>query len=62
MPTSEAHIRAVAKYKKKNSKTLTVLFSKIYESDLLEHLEKQENKCGYIKELIKKDMKKNKED
>lgn len=53
---TEAQRRAKKKYKP-NVKRFSVDFYPT-ESDLIEHLAKQENKQGYIKELIRKDMQK----
>lgn len=55
MATSEAQKRASAKYNKANIKQRVVNFSP-HELDLLEHLDAQPNKSGYIKQLIKADM------
>lgn len=54
--TSEAQLRAVKKYKEK-VKRITVDF---YPSDaeLWEHIQAQEKKQTYIKDLIRADMKK----
>ena len=54
MPLTEAQKRAKAKYAAKATK-ITIEF---YPQDeaLLQHLQEQENKQGYIKELIKKDL------
>lgn len=47
---------ASAKSQKVNTKTVNLRFSINTESDILEYLETKENKSGYIKELIRKDM------
>lgn len=54
MATPEAIKRAKAKYAAKATK-VTIEF---YPQDeaLLKHLQEQDNKQGYIKELIKKDI------
>lgn len=54
--TTEARKRAREKYNKANYKTYTFRFHKNYEANLIEHLEAQPNKQGYIRGLIKKDM------
>ena len=46
------------RYDKKNIKRITFSFNIKTEMELLEHLENQSNKQGYIKQLIKNDMKK----
>lgn len=53
--TSEAQLKAIKKYKEK-VKRLTVDFYPS-ESDLYEHLQSQDKKQTYIKDLIRKDMK-----
>lgn len=54
---TEAQLRANAKYKRNNVKKVLLEF---YESDmeLYEHIQKQEKKQTYIKELIRRDMEK----
>ena len=54
--TSEAQRRAVQNYKKK-VKRITVDFSPA-EADIWEHIQSQEKKQTYIKNLIREDMKK----
>ena len=49
---------ATAKSQKKNSKTVLLRFYYNTEQDVLDYLESQENKSGYIKNLIREDMKK----
>ena len=56
--TSEAQRRAVKKYKKEKAKKFTIDFSQA-DSELLEYIQKQPNKQGYIKGLIRADMEKN---
>lgn len=57
--TSAAQLRAAQKYKKEKRKRITVEFSPV-EYDLHDHIQKQPNKQGYIKALIRADMEKNK--
>ena len=52
---TEAHKRAKAKYREKVNR-LSIDFYPT-ESDLWEHINKQDNKQGYIKFLVRKDMK-----
>lgn len=54
---TEAQKRATNKYRNEKTKRITIDF---YPADmeLWEHLQSQKSKQGYIKELIKKDMKK----
>ncbi len=55
MARSDAQKRARAKYEKEKVKQVMVRFYPP-ENDILEFLESQDNKAGYIKELIRKDM------
>lgn len=57
MALTEAQKRAKAKYTNEKVKRFTVSFYPT-ESELYEHLLKQENKQGYVKSLIKKDIEK----
>ena len=52
---------AQKKYHAKNRQTLTLSFMKSTEQELLDYLETVPNKAGYIKNLIREDMKRIKE-
>ena len=52
---SEAQKRASAKYVKENVRKFELRFYP-KEADILAHFEKQENKSGYLKRLIREDM------
>lgn len=54
--TTEAMRRAVAKYDKENTKQVTLKLNKNTDKELIEFLDGLENKQGFIKELIKKEM------
>lgn len=54
---SEAQKRAKKKYRSEKVKKVSLEFYPT-ESDLIAHLEKQEKKTSYIKNLIREDMKK----
>ena len=56
---SDAQKRANERYRKESVKQFAVSFSPA-DSDAWEHLQKQPNKAGYIKALIRADMEKNK--
>lgn len=56
--TSEAQKKAVRKYDAQNTKQLHFKLNIKTDADILDWLEKQENVQGYIKQLIRKDMKK----
>lgn len=51
---------AIKKYKQKAIKKMTWEFNRNTEADLLEHLEQQPNKAGYVKGLIRADMERQK--
>lgn len=55
--SSEARLRANAKYDKTNTKSILLKLNLKTDSDILEKLEEVGNKQGYIKELIRRDMK-----
>ena len=57
MPT-EAQKRASAKYAKANTKTISIKLNKKTDSDVIEKLDTVQNKNGYIKKLIRKDIEK----
>lgn len=54
--STDAQIRAAAKYDKNNTRLIQMKLNKKTDADILDHLDKQENRQGYIKELIRKDM------
>ena len=56
--STDAQIRASAKYNKENIKSLAFQLNITTDRDIIEHLAKKANKTGYIKELIREDMKK----
>ena len=58
MKTSEAQKRAQAKYDAANTKQVRLKLNIKTDADILEKLESVPNKQGYIKELIRADIKK----
>jgi hypothetical protein len=54
---SEAQKAATAKYDKENTIRLSLKLNKTTDADILEKLSQVESKQGYIKELIRKDIK-----
>lgn len=58
MPATKAELKAIAKYQKENIQALKLKFNRKTEASLLEWIEAQPNKQGYIKDLIRKDMEK----
>ena len=54
--SSEAQIRAAAKYDKANTKSVFLKLNVKTDADILAHLETVGNKQGYIKNLIRNDM------
>lgn len=59
--TTEAQKKARDKYNKEHYKVVNFKVNRETKKDILEHLEAQPNKQGYIKELIKQDMRTKKE-
>lgn len=55
--TSKAQIKAQAKYDKANTVQLTLKLNKKTDADIIEALESVSNKQGFIKELIREDLK-----
>ena len=53
---SEARKRAQMKYNKEHTKQVTLRLNKRTEADIIEWLDKADNKQGYIKSLIRADM------
>lgn len=58
--TSEAQLRAVKKFKEKYKKKVNRITVDFYptEESLWQHIQSQPNKQGYIKSLIRADMRK----
>lgn len=52
---SDAQKRASAKWNAENTKTICLRFTPA-SMDAYEHLQRQQNKTGYIVELIRRDM------
>lgn len=50
--------RSIAKYDKENTTQIKMKLNNKTDSDIIEHLKKQDNKQGYIKKLIRDDIKK----
>lgn len=58
--TPKSQIKAVEKYQKYAIRQIKFGFHRELDSDILEHLDKQQNKQGYIKDLIRADIAKQK--
>ena len=56
--TSDAKIRATAKYNKNNTKIINFRFNLEYDADIIEFLNSKENKSGYLKKLLRDQIKK----
>lgn len=54
--SSDAQIRAAAKYNKENTKNIVLHLNITTDKDIIEHMNRKDNKTGYIKELIRADM------
>ena len=53
---TRAQIKASNKYNKENTKTFMIKVNKHTETDILNKLENEPNKTGYIKRLIREDL------
>lgn len=58
MTVSEAQKRAQAKYDKANTKQVMLKLNKTTDADILEVLDQTPNVQGYIKQLIRDDIRK----
>lgn len=56
MTTSKAQLRAQAKYDKDNTVQIKLKLNKKTDADIISWLDDISNKQGYIKELIRADM------
>ena len=56
MGVSEAQKKATAKYDAAHTTRIYIKLNNGRDADILERLEKEPNKQGYIKELIRKDI------
>lgn len=56
MAVSESQKKAVEKYDRANTKQIKFKFNLKTDADILKKLEEVENKQGYIKELIRRDI------
>lgn len=48
----------VDQYQRENIQRVAVKLNRVHDADILDHLEKQPNKQGYIKALIRADIEK----
>lgn len=55
---TKAQIDASVRYDAKNTKRIFIKLNKTTDADILEYLDKVNNKQGYIKELIRKEIRK----
>ena len=58
---TEAMKKAKAKYDQANTKQITLKLNLNTDQDILDQLQRMENKQGYIKELIRKDLQERKQ-
>lgn len=60
MKTTEAQKRATAKYQEANTRLLSIRLNFNTDQDIIEKLNQVESKAGYIKELIRQDIRRGK--
>lgn len=53
---SDAQLRAQAKYDKENTIGIYLKLNKVTDADVIDQLHKVDNRQGYIKELIREDI------
>lgn len=53
---TESRLRANSKYDKANTKSFIIKLNLKTDADVIERLERVENRQGYIKSLIRRDM------
>ena len=58
MNSYEKNKQHILKYQKHNIRQISLKLTMNTDADIIEHLDKQENVQGYIKGLIREDMKK----
>lgn len=56
MPTSKKRLEQIAKYDRTNTKQYVLKLNKKHDADIIEKLDLVENRQGYIKALIRKDL------
>ncbi len=56
MPKKYGYYPANNKYQRENLLRVTVPFNRKHEPELVEKMEEQENKAGYLKRLVKEDI------
>ena len=61
MPTKEKTLQAILKYDTKNTRQIKLKLNMNTDKDILEKLDQIDNKQGYIKELIRRDIEKEEE-
>ena len=54
--STESQIRASVKYNKENTVQISLKLNRTTDADLIDSLNRIENKQGYIKELIRRDI------
>ena len=55
---SKAQVKASNKYNKANTTSFTFRFNNEHDSDIIDHLQGLDNKNGFIKEVIRENIKK----
>ena len=60
MKTTEAQKRATAKYQEANTRLLSIRLNFNTDQDIIDRLNQVESKAGYIKELIRQDIRRGK--
>lgn len=61
MPVSDTQKRAITKYLNEKVYQLSIKFVRSLDADIIERLNEEESKQGYIKRLIREDIERQKE-
>ena len=60
MPKTKSQLKSINKFNKDNTKTVCLRLNCNTDADIIQKLDEVNSKMGYIKELIRKDLKKEK--
>lgn len=60
MKIPESNYRAAQKYRREKCRQVRIELNKVYDADILDWLDAQPNKQGYLKDLIRADIAKSK--
>lgn len=59
MAVSKAGLKADRNYKRKSIRNISLSLNKTIDKDIIEYLDNLENKNGFLKEIIRKEIRRN---